>query len=357
MARSIPLLIFLLLFFGAGMLSAAGQIDITADPLVHGAWLFRVHCIRCHGDYKKERPAEEYTSTDMLEKAVGEKACRISWARSRGGNLSPTEITAVSRYMLAWEDVGREPDLPTLPEIPKVESVQPSASQAIETAPLSGQITEKKGEDALSPPLAQLVRKNKVARGAWLYTGNCYRCHLSYSDARMGRSLKGEKLQKMIERGKTSTQMSGFALLAGGKLKNSDIAAIMSYITLWEGYGQPLAIAPELLKPPSVNPSDLLPVGLPRFPLVTGDVVLGESLYLMHCSRCHANDRTGYIGRALTPPWLSLRPDLFLKSTIKSGIANSLMRPFSEDAGGGLSSKQIDSLVVFLLNAGWHEMR
>lgn len=357
MIRRLLLLFVLLLFFRADMLSAAEQNDIITDPLVHGAWLFRVHCIRCHGDYEKERPAEDYTSADKLEKTVGEKGCRISWARSRGGTLSPAEIKAVSRYMLSWEDLGREPDLPTLPEIPQVESVQPNASQSIETDSFSVQIVEKTGEAGLSLPLAQLVRKNKVAQGAWLYTGNCYRCHLSYTDARLGRSLKGEKLQKMIENGKTSTQMSGFAILAGGKLKKSDIAAIMSYITVWESYGRPLAIAHELLKPPSVNASDLLPAGLPRYPLVAGDVALGENLYVMHCSRCHGNDRTGYIGRALTPPWMSLRPDLFLKSTIKSGIAHSLMRPFSGDAGGSLSPKQIDSLVVFLLNADRHEVR
>jgi len=356
MTCRILLFAILLLVFGANRLSAIGRPDFSKDPLVHGAWLFKVHCNRCHGEYAKERLAEEYRSADKLEKAIADKGCRISWARARGGPLSPTEITAVSRYMLMWEELGREPDLPPLPEIPKLEPEKPASSYPIQTGPVPGQIPQTTGENALSPPLSKLIRKNTVARGAWLYTGNCYRCHLSYDQARMGRSLKGEKLQKMIENGKTSTQMNGFSILAGGRLKNSDIAAIMSYITLYENYGRPLAIAPELLKPPSVNPSDLLPVGLPQFPLVAGNAALGKNLYMMHCSRCHGSDRAGYIGRDLIPPFLSLRPDLFLKSTIKDGIPDSLMQPFSLNEGGKLSPKEVDSLVVYLLTASSHDL-
>lgn len=347
-----PLLLLLLLAVAQGPVSAGELPEISANPVAHGAWLYRAHCGRCHGDYGKERPGEDYRTADALEKAVAENGCRIDWARSVGGSLSPGEIAAVSRYMRTWEERGREPELPPLPEMPPAPASSPS-SPPVPAAAVAA-VAGKEEDAALTPPLLQLVQTNPVARGAWLFTGNCYRCHLSYATARMGRGLKGEILRKTVENGKTSTQMRGFGVLAGGKLKNSDIAAIVAYIEAWENLGAPVAIAPELLKPPSLNPADLRPIGLPRFKAVAGDAAKGREIYLLNCSRCHGHDRAGHIGRRLTPPWQSPRPDLFVKSTIKNGIPGSLMPSFSANAGSGpasanLSPRQIDNIVAFLL--------
>ncbi len=202
----------------------------------------------------------------------------------------------------------------------------------------------------LSPPLAKLVAKNPVANGGWLYTQNCYRCHLSYNQTRQGRGMSPESLRKIVENGKTSTQMSGFGVLAGGKLKNSEIEAILSYITTWENMSGPPAIPPELLVPPASDPAALRSVGLPRFPPVQGDASVGRVLYLTNCSRCHNPDRSGYIGRRLLPPWDGMRPDLLLKATVKSGIPGSLMPAFATDANGQLRPKDIDDVVSFLLS-------
>ena len=202
----------------------------------------------------------------------------------------------------------------------------------------------------LSPPLAKLVAKNPVASGAWLYTQNCYRCHLTYEQTRQGRGMSPQNLRKIVENGKTSTQMSGFAVLAGGKLKGSEIEAILSYIATWENMSGPPALAPELLVPPASDPAALRPVGLPRFPPVQGDARVGRVLYLTNCSRCHNPDRSGYIGRRLLPPWEGMRPDLFLKATLKSGIPGSLMPAFATDANGKLRPKEIDDVVSFLLS-------
>jgi mono/diheme cytochrome c family protein len=202
----------------------------------------------------------------------------------------------------------------------------------------------------LSPPLAKLVAKNPVASGALLYTQNCYRCHLTYDQTRQGRGMSPENLRKIVENGKTSTQMSGFGVLAGGKLKNSEIEAILSYITTWENMSGPPALAPELLVPPASDPAALRSVGLPRFPLVQGDARVGRVLYFANCSRCHNPDRSGYIGRRLLPPWDGMRPDLFLKATLKGGIPGSLMPAFATDANGKLRPKEIDDVVSFLLS-------
>ncbi len=204
--------------------------------------------------------------------------------------------------------------------------------------------------EGLTPPLAKLVAKNQVANGGWLYTQNCFRCHLTYDQTRQGRGMSPENLRKIVENGKTSTQMSGFGMLAGGKLKNSEIEAILVYIATWENMSGPPALAPELLVPPALDPGALRPLGLPRFPPVQGDERGGRVLYLTNCSRCHNPDRSGYIGRRLLAPWEGMRPDLFLKATVKSGIPGSLMPAFATDAKGKLRPKEIDDVVAFLLS-------
>jgi mono/diheme cytochrome c family protein len=162
--------------------------------------------------------------------------------------------------------------------------------------------------------------------------------------------MSPENLRKVVENGKTSTQMSGFGMLAGGKLKGSEIEAILSYITTWERMSGPPALAPELLIAPASDPTALRSVGLPRFPPVQGDARVGRVLYLTNCSRCHNPDRSGYIGRRLLPPWEGMRPDLFLKATLKRGIPGSLMPAFATDANGKLRPKEIDDVVSFLLS-------
>ncbi len=211
--------------------------------------------------------------------------------------------------------------------------------------------SEAEERQGLTPPLVKLVTKNPVAHGGWLYTQNCYRCHLAYGQTRQGRGVSTENLRKIVENGKTSTQMSGFAVLAGGTLKQSEIEALLRYITTWESMSGPPAIAPELLIPPASDPAGLRPLGLVRFPPVQGDVKIGRVLYLTHCSTCHNPDRSGYIGRRLLPPWDGMRPDLFLKATVKSGIPGSLMPGFATDAKSTFRPKEIDDLVSFLLEA------
>lgn len=338
----LPVILVLLL-----ALPGSAAADLFADnPLAHGAWLFKAHCSRCHGPYDRQRPAEEYDDEDELRAAVASDGCRVKWLRSAGGILSPREIDAVAGYMTAWEKRGAEPELPPLPELPAVEA-PPAPAPPTGGAPPVVPSQPGQAQAALSPALTRLVESNPVARGAWLYTANCYRCHLSYASARMGRNMQPAQLRKIIEMGKTSTQMTGFSLLAGGRLKNSDIDAVTRYIAAWEQADAPLAIAPELLVPPAVDPSALRPTGLPRFPKVAGDPARGGTVFAALCSRCHGADRQGLVGRRLLPPWPGLRPDLLLKSTIKNGIPGSLMPSFG--VRGILSPKQVDDLVTFLL--------
>ncbi len=342
--KELPFVLCILLLALPGTSAA----DLFADnPLAHGAWLFKAHCSRCHGPYDRQRPAEDYDDHDELRAAVATDGCRIKWLRSAGGTLSPSEIEAVAGYMTAWEQRGAEPELPPLPDLPAAKAPSTPAQSPGQDAPVATP-SPGQAQASLSPALTSLVESNPVARGAWLYTANCYRCHLSYASSRMGRNMQPAQLRKIIEMGKTSTQMTGFSLLAGGRLKNSDIDSVTRYIETWEQVDAPLAIAPELLVPPAVDPSALRPTGLPRFPKVAGDPSRGGTVFAALCSRCHGADRQGLVGRRLLPPWPSLRPDLLLKSSIKSGVPGSLMRNFG--TSGTLSPKEVDDLVSFLLN-------
>ena len=214
-----------------------------------------------------------------------------------------------------------------------------------------GAVCPALAQPSLSPPLAKLIASHPVAQGGWLYTQNCYRCHLTYGQTRQGRGMSGDNLRKIVANGKTSTQMTGFAVVAGGKLVDSEIEAIVAYVVAWENFGGPPAIARQLLVPPAGNPGDLRPIGLPRFPEVEGDEERGRLLYRSQCSRCHNPDRSGFIGPSLLGPWESFRPDLFLKATVKSGVPGTLMPAFGTMTKAKLSPREIDDVVAFLRGA------
>ncbi len=325
--------------------SAVDLADIVDNPLGHGAWLYKTNCTRCHGPYEKEHPGESYSTEESLADALAKGGCRVSWGHNGDKTLNQEELAAVSHYIRTWEKLGQEPDLPDLPALAPPKAQAPAIIETLQTKPTPIPVRNEE----LSPALRKLIEAKPIAKGAWLYTRNCYRCHLSYERSRQARNISLEALKKIIENGKTSTQMTGFGLLAGGKLKSSEIDAIAGYITVFESFDGSPAIAAELLKPPAIEPTDLQPIGLPRFPPVDGNVKEGRRLFMEHCSRCHNSDRSGYIGRRLLPPWNSMRPDLFLKSTLKRGIPGSLMQGFTENAEIILGSKQIDDLVAFLL--------
>lgn len=158
-----------------------------------------------------------------------------------------------------------------------------------------------------------------------------------------------DRLLSTIANGKTSTQMTGFSVQAGGKLYNSEITAITNYLLTWERFDQSPAIPVRLLRPPAADPTDLQPLGLPKFPPLRGDGEAGRRLFLMVCSSCHGNDRRGFIGPDLLHSWNTVFPELLLKSIVKNGVPGSLMIG-NEARTSPLSAKNIDDLLLFLLH-------
>lgn len=326
-------------------LEAAGK-EVTEDPVVFGAWLFKAHCIRCHGDYGKERLAGEFEDDGELRSAFEHDRCRIKWGRRSGGKLGRKESQALIRFMRAYEDGDGPPDLPELPPLPTADL--PSAPKP---AVKKGYALAAPSDD-VDPILKGLLAINSIARGAWLYTQNCYRCHLDYKKARSGRGFSEETVRKTVTNGKTATQMTAFSRMLGGKLSNAEISAIVAYIMIFERLGASPALAQIVTEPPQADPADMLPIGLPQFPRIAGDAANGARLYARHCTTCHGMWGEGHVGRPLAKDWLVLRPDLMIKSILKQGVPGSPMPAWTQNTGGPLSAKEIDDVVTQVLGLG-----
>jgi mono/diheme cytochrome c family protein len=295
--------------------------------------------MRCHGDYGEERLAGAFDDDKELRSAFERDRCRIKWGRRYGGKLDRRESRAIVRFMQAWEAGDGPPDLPELPPMPAADLPPQPTPNAKKGDSLEAPV------DQMDPVLKGLLEINAVAKGAWLYTQNCHRCHLGYEKARSGRGFSEETVRKTITSGKTSTQMTPFSRMQGGKLSNSEITAIVDFIMTFERLGESPALAEIVTKPPQADPADMLPIGLPQFPMVEGDAALGARLYARHCSSCHGIKGEGYIGRPLAKNWRVLRPDLMVKSILKQGVPGSPMPVWSQNAGGPFSAKAIDDVV------------
>ncbi len=333
--------------FAAGtfqILSAGQSADVLQDPVTLGAWLYRSKCTRCHGEYESSRVGENYDEPSELIQAMSGGGCNVNWSRIGGGPLASKDLKGLAAYMMIWEEEDEEPKLPELPPL------QPDEAAPIIEKEIQDPVnTEESAESQELPPeLTHLLASNSVVRGGWLYTNNCYRCHLTYQQARIGKGLEFDTVYRTISEGKTSTQMTPFSRMLGGNLKSDEIRSIADYIISSEKAGEPLAIAPVLMTPPAQDPADFVPLRLTRYKPITGDSRAGAVLYTMNCRACHGTRGEGHIGSSLRDVKPSLRPDLFYKSVIKQGIPGSLMISWEQARGGRLTAKDIDDLVSFI---------
>ena len=319
--------------------------DALADPLVLGAWLYEGQCTRCHGPYEQDRVASTAIDKDQLIEAIESDGCAIRWGREYGGPLKNSEIKAVALYMLTWEELGEQPDLPELPSQP-TPTATPTPLPEGEAASSSRLPTPT--PELMDETTRLIVEGNPIAWGAWLYTQHCYRCHRSYASYRQGLDTTQEEIEQIINAGKMTSKMPAFGRKYGGDLKSSEIEAIAHYIVTWEDLGEEPALPGAVLAEPTPNPADfelVQPLDVPR---VSGDPKLGAELFAANCVPCHGAGGTGGVGPALVRDWLSVRPDLTVKSTIVQGIPGSLMPAWYENTGGSLTEEEIDALVAYI---------
>ncbi len=201
----------------------------------------------------------------------------------------------------------------------------------------------------LDPRIRLIVEGSELARGAWFYTQNCYRCHLGYGFSRMARALSAQKLEGTIRTGKVGTSMPAFGHREGGDLSISDIRSIVRYVMAFEQLDASPALPPGLFTPPTPDPSKLVMIPLPEIPRVSGDPRAGARVYAQHCTRCHGLRGEGAVGPLLAKAWPSVRPDLTVKAAIAAGVPGTAMRAWDQAAGGELAGKQVDDLVAHIL--------
>jgi mono/diheme cytochrome c family protein len=203
----------------------------------------------------------------------------------------------------------------------------------------------------MSAEVKQATEGSSLAMGAYLYTANCYRCHLSYERARMGKGVTLETVERTISNGKSATSMKPFSRRKGGDLKVAEIRAIVEYVAAWETLGEEPALPEVLFTPPTPDPARYLPILPAKVAPVAGDAERGVGVYAVYCVSCHGADGEGGLGPALARPWYGLRPDLTIRSAIQRGVPGSIMPAWSDTTGGPLTDEQIDDLVALLL--GW----
>ena len=329
------------------------QIDIeelSKDPVAWGAWLYQGNCVSCHGPYGKEGVGGDRDEKELKQAidGTGRESCQVAWGRTRGGPLGSREIAALAKYMLAWEELGHEPDLPQLPDYPTPTPyptpTAPGGSSAATPEPTATP------RPTLSPEVAMVVDDNQVAHGAYMYTLNCYRCHLDYGYARVGMDLSDKTIKRTIEQGKTGTSMPRLGWQQGGPLRSREILAIIAYITAYERLEAAPALPAVLFVPPTPDPAKLRPVKPKDVPPIEGDLERGGALFARHCAPCHGSDGKGGIGPNLARHWHSVRPDLTVRSTIVRGVPGSPMRAWHQAEGGPLDDQQINDLATLLLS-------
>lgn len=323
--------------------------SVLANPVTHGAWLWGSYCVRCHGLYGEQRVGEALNKKELKAaiEGAGRPSCQIAWSRSRGGPLGSKEINALVAYVTEWLERGAEPDVPVLPAFATA-TPQPSTAPKTQKSFVTP-IPMPTATPTPPPEIRMIIEGSEVAKGGYLYTINCHRCHLSYGYARIGLGLDPKTIKRTIENGKVGTTMPAMGWRQGGPLRSQDIAAIVAYITAFERLGESPALPSAMFVPPTPDPARLLPT-LPLFvPIVQGHSRNGLALYAQHCTGCHGEDGQGSIGPNLVKDWLSVRPDLTIRSTIVRGVPGAPMPAWHKAEGGSLSDEQIADLVVLLL--------
>lgn len=344
-------LFFIITVIAVGLLGCLQSLTVAASydgvlqkPIVLGAWLFDGNCVRCHAGNDGEYLAEDYSTRKELKSALSGNGCEINWSRRDGGPMDGDELDALALFLMRWSEDGEYPDVGSLPEQPKGEVAAAGQKNEKQMA-AEGDLVD---ENTLDPVLQKLIETNPLSQGGYLYTQNCYRCHLSYKKARMGKGIEREIVLRTITEGKTSTQMKAFSRMLGGELKNSEIENIANYVMTWEKLQDDPAIAAELMVPPAFDPVMFKPVRLARFKEVEGNPAQGKKLFAKNCFSCHGTNGEGLVGPSLQRMY-SLRTDLYTKSVLKNGVPGSIMKSWSQSNGGLFTAKDLDDTVSFVV--------
>jgi mono/diheme cytochrome c family protein len=206
------------------------------------------------------------------------------------------------------------------------------------------------GDDPPSDPLVL---------GAWLYEGNCVRCHGAYKRQRIAKNLQDVELLDLIEGGNTDGCEIDWGRSNGGPFSLREMKAVVLYMVTWEQLGRepPLPQLPPQPTPTPTLQSTLLqqdlveetpaPVSTPELDLELKIVIEGSRLawgawlYTQNCHRCHLDYSKGRMGYGLSAEKI--------QKTIENGKVGTSMVAFGKRQGGALSYKEIKAILGYLL--------
>ena len=163
----------------------------------------------------------------------------------------------------------------------------------------------------LADPLA-----DPVVKGAWLYAGNCQRCHGDYGKARLAEDLSAKELKAAVSGDARQGCTIAWSLANGGPLPGKDISALVTYMTAWEQAGAEPALPP---LPPS-------PRGHRRLRRPVTPRTQKQSQRVAPADAAGAGIADSVRHRSGGPWRLALHPQL---STLPSGLCHSAHGPGS----------------------------
>ncbi len=215
-----------------------------------------------------------------------------------------------------------------------------------------GQPAASFGQQTPDDPL-----QDPLLRGAWLYEGNCARCHGAYQQERVARGLDEDEIVDALAGGSGGCSVD-WSTQYGGPLRARDLKALALFLSTWEALGE----APELGPlPPQPTPTPLAtptvaaggalsaaPAATPtpsldpvvRIAIDGSDLALGAWLYTQHCHRCHLSYEEGRMGRDLA--------EETVERTIRQGKVGTSMPAFDRRQGGELRFREIQAVLAYI---------
>ncbi len=212
---------------------------------------------------------------------------------------------------------------------------------------------DARAQDASADPLV-----DPIVHGAWLYAGNCVRCHGAYAEARWGEDKTDKTLKAEISGESRQGCAIDWSVARGGSLTVKAINALAAFMLAWEEQGGDLALPPLPPQPtptpspataasgaaaPAANASTPTPTSLPpdlQLALESNPLAHGAWLYAQNCYRCHRDYAIGRMG-------LGLERDR-IERTIQGGKTGSNMPAFALNRGGPLRSIDIKLIVNYI---------
>lgn len=202
------------------------------------------------------------------------------------------------------------------------------------------------------------VLDDPIAHGAWLYEGNCVRCHGAYEKERIGSGLDKSELQDKIYGDDRESCRVTWGRSNGGPLGTKDVKDIADYILEWEELGSPPEL-PELPPQPTPTPSPTptgaaadepapTPTPTPDPAIVAlepyieaNEIAQGAWLYYENCQRCHGTYSLARMGMGVT--------DDFVRSAIENGKVGTSMPAFGRNRGGDLKFSEMNAIVSYAM--------